>query len=249
MPEIIKMIEAALTNLPARPVPCDHCGVVFSGRPKRTGVPGDSRGYEVVGIRCASCGKDMFYLAEWEDSSSMLPMRPKSITRLWPQRAYVHVPNEVPEEIALEFREASAVFPASPKASAALSRRLLQRLLHESGIDKKNLRAEIDEYLKTSPPSYIADALHAVRHVGNFAAHPEKSTRTGEVIDVEPGEAEWLLETIAGLFDHMFVHPTLAKERQARLAQKLEEAGKAPTQVPSRRSGPSLRKSPATPSR
>ena len=30
----------------------------------------------------------------------------------------------------------------------------------------------------------------------NFAAHPIKSMHTGEVIEVEPGEAEWLLDTL-----------------------------------------------------
>jgi hypothetical protein len=31
---------------------------------------------------------------------------------------------------------------------------------------------------------------HTVRTIGNFAAHPIKSTSTGTIVDVEPGEAE-----------------------------------------------------------
>jgi hypothetical protein len=33
--------------------------------------------------------------------------------------------------------------------------------------------------------------LDAIRTIGNFAAHPIKSTSSGEIVDVEPGEAEW----------------------------------------------------------
>jgi hypothetical protein len=46
----------------------------------------------------------------------------------------------------------------------------------------------------------LASAVDAVRNVGNFAAHPIKSKSTGDVLDVEPGEAEWLLDALERLF-------------------------------------------------
>ena len=75
-------------------------------------------------------------------------------------------------------------------------------------------------------PSYIAEDLHAVRTIGNFAAHPIKSTSTGEIVDVEPGEAEWNIEVLESLFDFYFVQPALSTMRKAGLNQKLKEAGK-----------------------
>jgi hypothetical protein len=53
------------------------------------------------------------------------------------------------------------------------------------------LTTEIDQLLATKTlPSDLADDVDAIRNYGNFAAHPEKDTNTGEIIDVEPGEAE-----------------------------------------------------------
>ncbi len=71
-----------------------------------------------------------------------------------------------------------------------------------------------------------------MRNIGNFAAHPTKSDSSGEIVDVEPGEADWLLETLEGLFDFYFVQPKLLEAKRAALNQKLEDAGKPPMQQP-----------------
>lgn len=77
-------------------------------------------------------------------------------------------------------------------------------------------------------PSRLADDLHAVRVVGNFGAHPIKSKSTGEIVDVEPGEAEWNLDVLEALFDFYFVEPEKAKQRRDELNLKLTDAGKPP---------------------
>jgi hypothetical protein len=228
--DIAVQLEGVLTMMPGKTLICDHCGVSFIGRLKRLGMPDGTRDpYEVLAIRCASCRQHLIYLAEWKDSAHMLPTQAKSIVRLWPQAAHVPVSEEVPEEFARDFREANRLLSASPKASAAMSRRLLQRILHDKvGIRKKDLAHEIEEFLKTGPPSYVAESLDAIRVVGNFAAHPLKSTRTGEIMEVEPGEAEWVLYALVSLFDHLFVQPARAAAQRVLLDQKLEEAGKQP---------------------
>ena len=122
----------------------------------------------------------------------------------------------------------------SEKASAALSRRCLQNLLREkAGTQAKDLAKQIQEVLDSGKlPSHLGEAIDAVRAIGNFAAHPVKNTSTREVIDVEPGEAEWLLNTLEGLFDFYFVQPArLAKKRDA-LNKKLKDAGKPPLKEP-----------------
>jgi len=91
------------------------------------------------------------------------------------------------------------------------------------------LAAEIDAVLEMRIlPSGVADALDAAREIGNFAAHPTKSEHTGEVVDVEPGEAEWNLDVLDGLFDVFFVQPARLVGRKAALNEKLKAAGKKP---------------------
>jgi hypothetical protein len=139
-------------------------------------------------------------------------------------------PKEVPEEFAADYREASLVVADSPKASAALSRRCLQHIFREkAGVTPSDLAKEIDQVLERNLlPSHLAEAVDAVRNVGNFAAHPMKSKASGEILPVEPGEAEWTLDVLDGLFDFFFVQPELLKKRRAALDVKLAAAGKPP---------------------
>ena len=49
--------------------------------------------------------------------------------------------------------------------------------------------------------------LDGIRVIGSLAAHPEKDATTGQIVDVEAQEAEWLLSTLEALsefyyFDH-----------------------------------------------
>lgn len=75
-------------------------------------------------------------------------------------------------------------------------------------------------------PSFLAEGIDAVRNLGNFAAHPIKSKNTGEIVEVEEGEAEWLLDVLEGLFDFYFVQPAALREKREQLNRKLKDAGK-----------------------
>lgn len=144
------------------------------------------------------------------------------------------IPDEVPEDFAADYLEACLVQPDSEKASAALSRRCLQNLLRErAGIKKDDLAKEIQQVLDSKQlPTHLADDLDAIRNIGNFAAHPLKATNTGEIVDVEPQEAEWLLTVLEGLFDFYFVQPERAKARRDALNTKLRDLGKPPMKTP-----------------
>jgi hypothetical protein len=134
----------------------------------------------------------------------------------------------VPSEFAEDYREACLTLADSPKASAALSRRCLQHLLREHAkVKSGNLAEEIQQVLDAKNlPSYLAESFDAVRNIGNFAAHPMKSTASGEIIAVEAGEAEWNLEVLESLFDFYFTQPALLKKKRDALNAKLKEAGK-----------------------
>jgi hypothetical protein len=146
----------------------------------------------------------------------------------YPQKYARPVPPEVPDPYRQDYVEACKVLDDSAKASAALSRRNLQAVLRDkAGTKKKDLYDQIEEVINSAKvPSHIVEALHAVRNIGNFAAHTIKSTTTGAIVDVEPGEAEWNLDVLDSLFDFYFVQPALSARRKAELNKKLNDAGK-----------------------
>ena len=147
---------------------------------------------------------------------------------LYPQFGARPVESEVPGNYRQDFGEATGVLGVSPKASAAISRRILQQILRdEVGVEASTLSTEIDEFIsRNGVPSHLSDAVDAVRNIGNFAAHPLKDTTTGQIVDVEPGEAEWLLDVLESLFDFVFVQPARLAEKKAQLNAKLASVGK-----------------------
>jgi hypothetical protein len=140
------------------------------------------------------------------------------------------VSTEVDAKFSNDYNEACLIIGFSAKASAALSRRCLQILLREkAGVKQGELAREIQEVIDSGKlPSHLADSIDAIRNIGNFASHPIKSTSTGEIVDVEVGEAEWLLDVLESLFDFYFVQPAVIKAKRDALNQKLTDAGKTP---------------------
>lgn len=115
----------------------------------------------------------------------------------------------IPAKYSSVFREAEAILSISPRASAALSRFLLQFILHEHlNISKRTLEDEIIELEKQDTmPSPFIRKLTLLRKIANFGAHPKKSSNSKELIDVEPGEAEVLLDVLLDFIDIVFVKP------------------------------------------
>lgn len=140
------------------------------------------------------------------------------------------IPKEVGENFASDYKEACLTLKLSPKASAALSRRCLQNILREKAqVKPSDLSKEIQQILDAGTlPSHLAESIDAIRHIGNFAAHPLKSQSTGEIVEVEVGEAEWTLDVIESLFDFYFVQPAKIKAKRDALNSKLNAAGKPP---------------------
>lgn len=153
---------------------------------------------------------------------------PSSYQLIFPMSSSRRIPPvELPSDLAEDFVEAAAVLSLSPKASAALSRRCLQGALRQNGFQQKDLAQAIEAALKSKQlPSNLALSLDAVRNIGNFAAHPMKNTSTGEILPVEPEEAEWNLDVLEGLFDFFYVLPAREQEKIDALNAKLRIAGK-----------------------
>ncbi|RYE42621.1 MAG: DUF4145 domain-containing protein [Hyphomicrobiales bacterium] len=176
---------------------------------------------------CPECSKPTIDLVSRRGSN---PLALSSLeTRVYPKgRPERLAPSEVPLAIAQDFNEAAAVFPVSAQASAALSRRCLQHVLEHAGFSNKDLGKAIEAVIASGIPSYLADGLDAIRNIGNFAAHPTKDKNTGEIVPVEPAEAEWNLDVLELLFDFYFIQPAIALSRTEALNAKLAAAGKKP---------------------
>lgn len=201
---------------------CPHCLKEYHPNVSRVHLFDDIDGHWVIlSDLCPACGRRIVSLRNEAHGRFVREYlcRPKGHSR-------APLSQDVSAEFADDYREACLVLGDSPKASAALSRRCLQHVLQEKGGSmKRNLADEIDEVMPTLP-SHLAGMIDTVRVMGNFAAHPLKNTNTGEIIDVEPGEAEWLLETIEMLFDFYFVQPAEVQRRRDAINKKLLDAGK-----------------------
>ena len=141
------------------------------------------------------------------------------------------VPPEVPDDIRQDYVEACNVLPISAKASAALSRRCLQNVLHAHNYKAKDLAKEIDLLMnETDPkkalPHKLRETVDGIRNFGNFSAHPIDDKTTFQIIDVDPHEAEWCLQILEDIFEHFYVGPAMAKAMKAALDAKLAAAGK-----------------------
>jgi hypothetical protein len=216
---------------------CPHCLTEFHDVVERIDLGKDSAGdWVIFKYDCPNpiCKKAIFHLVNCSATRNQFGhldsiQHVKSERLVYPKAANRQPPSlEVPDDFKRDYLEACLVLPDSAMASAALSRRCLQNILRQKGgFTSRNLAEEIQQAIDSRTlPSHIVDSIDAIRNIGNFAAHPLKSTNTGEIIPVEPGEAEWTLDVIEFLFDFYFVQPALIQKKRAELNKKLSDAGK-----------------------
>jgi hypothetical protein len=150
----------------------------------------------------------------FDESTELFNLRPASHAK--PQ------PDSVPAPLAKDYYEACAIRDLSPKASATLSRRVLQGMIRDfCKINAPNLYQEIELLKKLAdegkaPPGVAVetvDAMHSVRSIGNIGAHMEKDIDV--VVDVDPNEAQALIELIEMLFEDWYIERA---QRQRKLA-------------------------------
>ncbi len=222
---------------------CPHCWTAFNlpnAHPRDVLLGHDrEHRWELHWVRCPACERFIIQLASGQemlvthdDSSQRIELDRASVQRLLvhPLGMARALSPDVPGDYAESFQEAVRVLPLSTKASAALSRRLLQALIHEeAGITRRNLDQDIQALIDSNVlASDLANDVDAIRTVGNFAAHAIKSQSTGEITEVETGEAEWLIDVLEELFDFYFVRPKVSQRRRDEHNAKLQDANKPP---------------------
>jgi len=135
-------------------------------------------------------------------------------------------PDYIPKAILDDYAEAYLIVHTSPKASATLSRRCLQGMLRDFwAVKPTRLYDEINQ-IKDRVDPQTWDAIEAVRKVGNIGAHMEADISI--IVDVEPHEAEVLVELIETLLGDWYVD---REERRRRLI-KVKEIGEAKSTAP-----------------
>ncbi len=179
---------------------------------------------------CPSCSHPIVEIAERDLVGGPVFNR-KTIYPILPEM--IQIDPAVPETQRNDFLEAGYVLDISPKASAALSRRILQSVLKEQGYTSRDLAKQIIAVLNEPDPDKrlplaTRNTIDAVRNFGNFSAHQQQDPITSEVIDVEPEEARWCLEIVLALFEHYYARPAADAKKLDDLNLKLGLAGKSP---------------------
>jgi hypothetical protein len=168
-------------------------------------------------VHCPHPKCDLFTLSTSTHTTKFEGGRYKSdkLINTWsliPSNSAMVMPDYIPQPIVDDYNEACLIRDLSPKASATLSRRCLQGMIRDFwGISKKTLFLEI-EFIKDKLDSLTWEAIDAVRKIGNIGAHMEKDIDL--IIDVEPNEAQLLIELIETLIKEWYV---ARSDRQQRM--------------------------------
>jgi len=121
-------------------------------------------------------------------------------------------PGFIPKPLRDDYEEACLIRDLSPKAAATLVRRCLQGMIRDfCGISRgtlneeiKALRAAIDDGKAPEGVDHASvDAIDAIRSIGNIGAHMERDINM--IIEVDPDEAQLLIELVESLFDQWYV--------------------------------------------
>jgi hypothetical protein len=131
-------------------------------------------------------------------------------------------PDYIPYALREDYEEACSIREASPKAAATLVRRCLQGMIRDFCKigDKRTLNDEIkalkamidDGRAPSGVTEESVEAIDQVRGIGNIGAHMEKDIDL--IVDVDPNEAQVLIELVEMLFDEWYV---ARHQRQQRL--------------------------------
>lgn len=173
-------------------------------------------GFKIYAITCPNIHCNNLYLkvSLTDAQSTQWGWRFGKTLESWnllPESQAKVLPEYVPTPIKEDYYEACRIRDLSPKASATLSRRCLQGMIRDFWkISKRTLKQEVDS-LEEKVDKATWEAIDSVREVGNIGAHMEKDINT--IIDVEPKEAQLLIELIETLVADWYVSNNDKNER------------------------------------
>lgn len=218
---------------------CPHCLSEIEVKPHSFALGEDPDGtWNVSSARCPACDRLIVNLCLQDGCT--YPAWPAGVTRGRPGR-------EVPADLANEYLTASQVIIYSPEASAAISRRLLQRILTDHvGVGGGGLADQIKRaLLSPALPPYVKEALQTYSDLAKMGTGNDKNLHPEALTPVEPGEAEWLLDVHELLFELYFVQPARLRQKRdaleetiGRLPEKAPAVAEAAGPAPDKAAGP-----------
>jgi hypothetical protein len=186
-------------------------------------------GYPAIHIGIIVCANDECRKATLETSLAHAVNRgsremeivgPYTNWSLLPASSAKPQPDYIPKAIRDDYYEACAIRDLSPKASATITRRCLQGMIRDfCKISKHRLIDEISELrvrvdaggAPLGVQSDSLDAIDAVRKIGNIGAHMEADINV--IVEVDPDEAQILIELVETLFIEWYVAAESRKKR------------------------------------
>jgi hypothetical protein len=192
---------------------CAHCGSDFDATPHTFSLGIDQDGtWKVANHRCPVCDRLIVNIVS--EAGVSYPALPAGKVR-------AQLSDDVPANLAADYWAASQVLPFSEEASAAIGRRLLQRVLAaKAGAGYGGLADQIKRALASpTMPAYLKEALETLVKLAKLESHEAKSYRCDALAGVNEGEAKWLLEVLKPLFEFYYVQPALV----ARMRKPIEE--------------------------
>jgi len=160
---------------------------------------------------CAVCGEG----SVWRDAHRVYPVA-STIAPVHP---------DAPESVAALYEEARSVLPISRRASAALVRATLERLLRE--IDPNHASKRLDDLiaqLRGQIREPLWKFLTAIRIVGNDTLHAEEGELAVLYLGSEPEEIiEPLFEAVNTLIEELITQPAKAEALYALIPETKRE--------------------------
>ncbi|GEM_PF-1172063 len=189
---------------------CPHCRAEIEEKPHVFALGIDPDGeWKVSSQRCHVCDRLIVRLV---GEAGTYPARPAGLIRAPLDAA-------VPPELAATYRTAGELLPYSEEASAALSRRLLHRVLAACGRAGYGGLSDQIQRAVASPalPDYLKDGLNGYVRLTGLESDHVRSYRPDALVPAVAGEADWLLDLLESLLDFYYVQPARLKRRLERL--------------------------------
>ncbi|MBN1321987.1 MAG: hypothetical protein JXA87_14245 [Thermoleophilia bacterium] len=202
---------------------CPHCRSEVEVKSHSFALGEDPDGtWQVSSARCPACDRLIVDLC----------LKDVCTYPAWPAGAtHARPGDDVPAGLATEFLTASQVIVYSPEASAAIGRRLLQKVLNDqAGVGGGGLADQIKRaLLSPALPPYVKEALQTYTDLARIGAGNDKNLHPEALAPVEPGEAEWLLDVHELLFELYFVQPARLRRKRDALEETI---GRLTTEEP-----------------
>lgn len=185
---------------------CIHCGVFAKQRWGTLHFGYNNGGKSPITYsHCEHCSG----LTYWHESKMIIPAD-----------APVPPPHpDMPASVIEDYQEARSIFSRSPRASVALLRLAIQKLMPDLGEKGENINADIKALVAKGLPVQVQQAFDFCRVVGNNAVHP------GEInLNDTPEMGQHLFSMINFIVEDRITRPKHVAELYAKLPEPAKAA-------------------------